>query len=165
MVKKVFPLKKVFLALLFVNCPFVFALDSFFVGIGNELNANSHLGMVASIDLMVGLDINKTFCVGIKASYHHDFNMVNTIEPRFLFRLYLMPLGVRPFIQAEAGAVMITAMDHRYYNFSGGITTGCRINLRNFFYIEPALRLGYPFLWGAGITAGFKFQRANRREL
>jgi len=159
--KKFFTMEKVIFVLLFINSSFVFALDSFFIGIGNEINANSHLGMVTSIDLTLGLDINKTFCIGVKASYHHDLNMVNTIEPRLLLRLYLMPFSLRPFIQTETGAVIITAANDRYYNFSAGITTGCRINMKNFFYIEPALRLGYPFLWGAGITAGFRFQRGK----
>jgi hypothetical protein len=120
--------------------------------------------MVTSVDLTIGLDINKSFCVAAKAAYHHDLNMVSTIEPRLILRLYLAPSGIRPFIQTETGAVIITVLDSNFYEFSAGLTTGCRITMKNFFYIEPALRLGYPFLWGAGITFGFRFQRVNSNE-
>jgi len=144
--------------LLIVNCSLLYALDSFFIGIGNELNGNSHIGIVTSIDLTLGLDINRTFGIAAKTAYHHDMNYVNTIEPRLLLRLYLTPANIRPFIQTETGAVVIRAADNNYCKFSAGITAGCRFTMTRLLYIEPALRLGYPYLWGAGITAGFRFQ-------
>ena len=157
-------LKLFVICYLFVNCSLLYALDSFFAGIGNELNGNSYIGMVTSIDLTLGLDINRTFCIAVKTAYHHDMNYVSTIEPRLLLRLYLTPANIRPFIQTEIGAVAITAADSNYYNFSAGITAGCRFTMTRLLYIEPALRLGYPYLWGAGITAGFILANEKIKE-
>ncbi|MCL2809935.1 MAG: hypothetical protein FWD24_07750 [Treponema sp.] len=153
-------MKKIFFG---VFCLFtvvsVFGIDSFFAGVGNELNGNSYNNMVISVDLTLGLDVNSFFCVAAKSSFHNDLNNVNVIEPRLLLRTYLSTGRVRPFIQTEGGCVIISIYDETHFMISAGLTTGCRFNFSRFIYLEPAFRLGYPYLWGAGVTAGLRFAK------
>ncbi|WP_461249166.1 hypothetical protein, partial [Treponema sp. R6D11] len=59
---------------------------------------------------------------------------------------------------------------HKYLEafpaLSGGLSAGWRINLGNYWYIEPAGRVGYPHIWGASLTVGIRFknQKTNIDE-
>jgi hypothetical protein len=48
--------------------------------------------------------------------------------------------------------------------FSGGLAAGWRITLKDNFYIEPFVRGGYPYGWGAGIMAGITTYNKEARE-
>jgi hypothetical protein len=149
--------------LLIAHCSLLFALDGFYFGLGSEINGNSHTGMASCVFFSFGLDVSSDFSIGTKASYHHDMNLVTTLEPRLLFRYTLSTDTIRPFVQAETGAVIVSIDSDTYYMFSAGLTTGCRIAMTNRFYLEPALRIGYPFLWGAGVTIGLQIQMRNEQ--
>jgi len=56
-------------------------------------------------------------------------------------------------LQAEAGGALSTEGKMPL----GGLTAGMRLEIEDRWYLEPALRGGYPFTWGAGITLGKKF--------
>jgi hypothetical protein len=155
-------LKLIVWFLLFAVCGRLNAFDGFIAGFGNEVNGNSHLGMVISVDLSFRMELNRYLSIGAKTAYHHDFDLVTIIEPRLLLRYSLTKDRFCPFIQTETGSVIILIDSDIYYILSAGITTGFRINMIKPIFLEPALRVGYPYLWGVGITVGLVFEKREQ---
>ena len=109
--------------------------------------------------------------VGLKVAYIYDMESVGIIELNFLLRFYfLRPKPAKPsrtgyqgpFIQLMGGPVIF----NRFKNFSippdsgmisGGLCAGWRFLFADKFFIEPSVRGGYPYLFGAAIAAGFRF--------
>jgi len=144
-----------FLCLFFVaSTLFPYSPEGWFIGFGVEANAHTREGVAAGSGLSLGLDINRYFSLGLKPAFYHNFDLVATVELPAFFRYY-PPWGINgPFIQAEAGAVVYFEHDFAYPAFSGGLALGWRFVLGKNIFIEPLFRGGYPFAWGAGITAG-----------
>jgi outer membrane protein OmpA-like peptidoglycan-associated protein len=72
-----------------------------------------------------------------------------------------------PFVQAEAGGVVFFERGyHRFLEafpaFSGGLSAGWRFTFGKHWYAEPALRFGYPHIWGLNVTAGFRFKAEQK---
>ena len=137
--------------------------ESWFIGLGAESNAHTREAAAMGGGLSFGLDINRNFALGVKSAFSHNFDTVSAFEPLAFFRYY-PPLGISgPFIQAEAGAVVYWEYGIAYSAFSGGLALGWRFILGRHIYIEPLFRGGYPFAWGAGLTAGI-LTRIKRPE-
>jgi len=157
--------------LLFLTCP-LFALDWWppeggFIGIGPEINAHTREGLAIGGGLTLGIDLNEYFTAGLRNSFFHNTDTVGAFEILGIFRYYLPWLHLPksndgPFVQAEIGAVFFFEYGHAFPSFSGGLAAGWRFNLGELFYIEPALRGGYPHFWGLSVTAGIKFK--GKRE-
>lgn len=127
------------------------------IGLGAEISSNSREGVAAGGVLSFGIDLNQQFALGLKASFSLDADSVSTLEPRVFARYYL-PLKITGlFAQAELGAALIFEDSKLYPAFSGGIAAGWRYYLYKNLYIEPAVRAGYPFIWGLSLTAGWRF--------
>jgi hypothetical protein len=106
---------------------------------------------------------------GLKVVYWNDLNDVSLLELNFLARLYLSAL-FRPeaasssglFIQFNGGPVIIAqhgnsiAMPSEVGTFSAGLSLGWRFLFGRYF-VEPTARLGYPYIIGAGLSAGIRF--------
>ena len=100
--------------------------------------------------------------IGIKAAYFVDMdNTVSTVELNFLFRWYF--LGVLsssgPYIQFGGGPAVfakngIFAIPSEWGSISAGIYLGWRFLLGRYWFIEGALRGGYPYVIGAGLSFG-----------
>ena len=145
------------LALFLILTGSLFALDGAFVGLGAELNACSREGVAAGGVLSFGLDINQLFAAGVKTAFSHNMDTVAVLEPAAFFRFYL-PLSFRgPFVQGEAGAAVFFEDGETFPVFSGGLAVGWRIPLGKNWYVEPAARGGYPYMWAVSVTAGFKW--------
>jgi len=130
------------------------SLDTWFIGLGAEANAHTREGVAMGGGLSFGLDLNSNFALGLKAVFSHNFATVAAIEPLAFFRYYL-PLSISgPFVQAEAGAVVYFERGVAYPAFSGGLAISWRFILGKIIFIEPLFRGGYPYAWGAGLTAG-----------
>jgi hypothetical protein len=96
---------------------------------------------------------------GLKAVYFDDMNEFRTIELNFLLRFYLFR-GL--FIQLNGGPVIFArsdnlAMPSKTGTLSGGLSMGWRFHLGRHFFLEPSVRGGYPYLAGAGLSAGVRF--------
>jgi hypothetical protein len=77
------------------------------------------------------------------------------IEPEAFFRWYFLPPRMgKIFLQGDLGASFIFADSRLYQKVLGGISSGIRIPLKKFF-IEPYGRIGYPFMFGVGISGGY----------
>ncbi|MDR3148344.1 MAG: hypothetical protein LBU00_08225 [Treponema sp.] len=103
------------------------------------------------------------FGVGGKIGYSMNIPGIITVELSALDRWYFFSsTKYRIFAQIELGTALIfyeeqihPAIGGRTYpSFSGGLDLGMRIPIGSWWYIEPTLRGGYPYLWGAGILFG-----------
>ena len=131
----------------------LYALDSVSFSLGGEANGNTPDGISYGGALNIGLDINQYFSLGVKKAYTSDFDTITITEDSGFLRIY--PLGkANLFLQAELGAVIYFEDDKSYSSPLGGLAAGWRINIGRNFYLEPAVRGGYPYIWGAGLMAG-----------
>jgi len=104
-------------------------------------------------------------CIGFKTIYFLDSEgEVDVLEIGFLLRYYLKGSGFNsgPFVQLTGGQALFFKNDDISLPTNWGILTvgvnlGWRINLGKLFFIEPALRAGYPYLIGGGLSAGIYF--------
>ena len=133
------------------------ALDELYVGLGLELNSNSqeNPAVAAGGNLSAGLKLDELFDVGIKIGFSHDFNELGVLELQGLFR-YQLPVSISGlFVQAEMGVAILFYESNSYPAFIGGIAAGWRIFPGgDKWYLEPTIRIGYPFIWSVGITFG-----------
>jgi len=135
----------------------LYALSGAFAGLGAEINANTRDGAAFGGGLSAGLDINQQFSFGVKAVISSNFDTITSLETAGLFRYYLPFKFNGLFAQAELGAVIFFEDGKNYPAFLGGLAFGWRYNLFKNWYIEPSVRCGYPFVWGAGFWAGIHF--------
>jgi hypothetical protein len=146
--------------LLAIAKPSLYSLENWFVGLGAEVNAHTRKAAAAGGGLSFGFDINHNFALGLKAAVYHNFDTLTAVEPLVFFRYYHPDIGGL-FVQPEAGTVVYFEYGLAYPAFSGGLALGWRFLLGQHIYIEPLLRGGYPFGWGAGLTAGIITQKKH----
>jgi len=84
----------------------VHSQEDWFLGLGTEVNAHTRNAVAVGSGLSFGLDINRSFAYGLKASFSNNFDTVSAFEPLTFFRYYLHFGIVGFFIQAEAGTVV-----------------------------------------------------------
>jgi hypothetical protein len=102
---------------------------------------------------------------GLKVVYWDDMDEVRSLELNFLARFYFLdraaPSG--PFAQFNIGPVIFAwdeqniAMPSETVMTSAGLSLGWRFLLGRFFFIDPSIRGGTPYLFGAGLSAGVRF--------
>jgi hypothetical protein len=108
--------------------------------------------------------------LGLKVVYFDDIDEFRTVELNFFLRFYLFgmasneaPRNSGLFVQLNGGPVIFARngddMDipSKTGTLSGGISLGWRFLLSRYFLIEPAVRGGYPYMAGAGLSAGVRF--------
>ncbi|MDR0320105.1 MAG: hypothetical protein LBI28_01245 [Treponema sp.] len=117
----------------------------------------------------VALGYGDKVALGLKVIYWSDLEEVRSLELNFLVRLYLSVL-YRPetsessglFIQFSGGPVIFAyksdiEMPSEVGAFSAGLTLGWRFLLGKSFFAEGAIRGGYPYIVGGGLSAGIRF--------
>ena len=103
--------------------------------------------------------------IGLKAAYFYSPEGTGTFELNFLFRVYLLGASAYsgPFIQLGGGPVFFFTNDSggnlplEKGAISAGLSAGWRFLFGDRWVIEPAVRGGYPYLFGAGVSAGVRF--------
>jgi hypothetical protein len=137
----------------------LFAIDGFFAGIDAETAANTRKGAALGGGLQLGVDMNEKFAAGINLSLTSDFDIITTVETSVFFRYYpALPFHISGiFAQIQAGIVTFFEGDKTLSTFLGGLAAGWQFEFGEDFYVEPFLRAGYPFIWGAGVTLGIRF--------
>jgi hypothetical protein len=128
------------------------------VGIGLEWNMNSRDNFAGGFALAFDYALPHSLAIGLNAIGSSNFTGITVIEPAALFRWYF--LGKRHngfFVQADCGAYLIQEDGEFTAMFLGGLRGGFRFPLQPRFYIEPYGRIGYPFAFGVGVSAGIKF--------
>jgi hypothetical protein len=102
---------------------------------------------------------------GIKVFYCDDINEVRTLELNFLLRFYLFQTASHSglFLQFNGGPVIFAQDKDRVTvpakigTVSAGLSLGWRFIFGRYFFVEPAIRGGYPYAVGAGLSAGVRF--------
>jgi outer membrane protein OmpA-like peptidoglycan-associated protein/TolB-like protein len=119
------------------------------LGIGMEYNMNSTMDIAAAFGMNFGFDynINSLFAVGAIQSL--SFSDIIALETSGLFRWYFLQ---NVFLQADAG-LWTNGED---FMFLIGARSGVRLPVSRNFYVEPYARVGYPFMFGAGVAGGFR---------
>jgi hypothetical protein len=135
----------------------LYAMSGAFAGLGMEINANTRDGAAFGGGLSAGLDINSEFSFGVKTVISSNLDTITSLETAGLFRYYLPFKFSGLFAQAELGTVIFFEDRNNYPAFLGGIAFGWRYNFIKNLFIEPYVRFGFPFVWGAGFLAGFHF--------
>jgi hypothetical protein len=136
---------------------------AFFAALGLEGNANTREGAAFGGGLLFGCDFNRLMAAGVKAAFSTNLDTISTLEPLAFFRMYL-PLGSgAPFAQAEAGMSVFLENGNAFPAFNGGLALGWRFLLGQYWYVEPSIRSGYPYVWGGGISAGLRFAAGKKQ--
>lgn len=108
----------------------------------------------------LALGYGKGVSVGFKAAWFIDgAREVKTLEFNVLLRWFILGASSGPFLQLNAGPVFFaknTSMKipSEFGVISAGLSFGWRFRFGRFWFVEGAVRGGYPFIAGAGIFAG-----------
>ena len=134
------------------------------IGACIEANKNSLDFIAPALGVAFDYGLTRRLSVGAKlvASYdsHEKDNTLFIMEPLFTARFYLVSPTGEPtsglFLEGLGGAsiLLVNSDTTAVGNIGGGI--GYRFSLGSF-YIEPAFRAGYPYLFGIGMSAGIRF--------
>ena len=101
--------------------------------------------------------------IGFSLIYAVDPQKYGIVEMLFFLRYYLarsMP-SQGPFLQVNAGPVLFTSdtiktAGEGIGTISAGLGAGWRFPLGKHWFLEPAIRAGYPYIGGAAVSAGLK---------
>lgn len=134
------------------------------IGFILEVNKNSISVVSPAIGISFDYSFLRKFSVGIKTLVSYDFfekdNSVYAIEPLLFARWYAVSPSGEPsaglFLEAQGGPEILLVNSNLNVSANFGGAVGFRIANGNF-YFEPVLRGGYPYIFGAGINAGFRF--------
>jgi len=134
----------------------LYAQKGIFIGFGAEANGNTLNQTAIGGGYSLGMDLNRYIALGIKTTFSYDLESLSTFEQAGFFRFYLPFKKQELFLQAEAGGSIFFEDSESYLLFLGGIAAGWRLGIGKNWYIEPAARCGYPFVWGAGLNVGIR---------
>lgn len=127
-------------------------------GLGPEFNWNARHDFAGGAALGVYFNLPNFFAAGVSVTGSSNFNDISTVEPTALFRWYFQKKGYTGFFaQLSAGAFIIFEEEGVTPMIDAGLSGGYRLPLGASFYLEPYLRLGYPFGFGVGVTGGMRF--------
>ena len=157
------------LVLCITGSPFaqnLLAPDNLFAGLGMEANAHTRKGFALSGGILFGLDLTSQFAVGMKTAYSHNLDTVSAVEFQIFHRYYptwlLRLINFEGFfVQQEAGCVIFYEFGEAFPAYINGLTLGWRFKFKQNWFWEPALRLGYPHIWGVGVIAGYSYSLNN----
>ena len=133
--------------------------EDFFVAPMSEVNGYGWESMAYGGGITIGAGTGGA--MGIIFLYAVDMESFVFMEIQFFLRAYIFGANAYsgPFVQLGAGPVLYADTNPEitgYGNFSAGFTAGWRFLTGNFFYIEPAFRLGYPYLAGISLSVGIR---------
>jgi len=101
--------------------------------------------------------------IGLRLLFVQDAENFIFFEALAHFRMYLSREKIENaglFLQAEGGIVFFSYEKFEiteYSSFVAGLSAGWRFMMNDWWYIEPFIRGGYPYIFGAGFSTGFRF--------
>ena len=133
----------------------------FFIGPLAEIIGFSRNG--ASFGGGFALGAGNGVAIGLRFFYGVDTESIHTMEIAVFMRFYLLGANAStgPFAQINVGA---STHNHEHNAFppvnvgafSAGIAAGWRFLLAERWYLEPSLRLGYPYIVGGGVSFAYR---------
>ena len=166
MEKKLFP----FLLCMLIPSAVIFAQsapgqdrEDFWICPGGEMALYSISG--ASWGGSFSLGYGKGTSVGLRAAWFFTPEGTSTVELNFLFRIYFFGANAfsGPFIQFIGGPALFFTQNNEIDipselgMISAGLNLGWRFLFINRWFVEPSVRAGYPYMLGAGLSAGARF--------
>ena len=133
--------------------------QDFFAASFGEAVGYSYNGVAFGGGLIMGAGTGGA--LGLRILYVLDDLQISFLEVNVFARLYVFGRYAYsgPFVQLSAGPVMYfdTNPDRSGYgNISAGLSAGWRLLMGRRFFIEPALRIGYPYLAGGSLAIGIR---------
>jgi len=136
--------------------------NDFWLCLGADTAMYSYLGLAYGGSFAFGYGSGSSF--GLKTSIYFNEEGIDTLELCFIIRFYLFGADAYsgPFLQFLGGP----SLYNRTGNFSipsssgmisAGLSFGWRFIFSDRFFVEPAIRGGYPYLFGATVSAGIRF--------
>jgi hypothetical protein len=104
--------------------------------------------------------------IGLKCAIFLDAgDKLDAIEINFLLRRYLLGAGVSsgPFFQFVGGPVVFLIRDKNVSlpadlgSITAGIGFGWRLYIDEYLFVEPSIRVGYPYIAGIALAGGIRF--------
>lgn len=142
----------------------VFAQDSAATGEDFWISAGADAAMFSISNIAYGgglaLGYGKGVSIGFKAAWFFDgAREVKSLEFNVLLRWFIMGASSGPFLQINAGPVFFAKNESmkipsEFGAVSAGLSFGWRFRFGRFWFVEGAIRGGYPFIAGCGIFAG-----------
>jgi len=128
------------------------------LGFGLEWNMNSRENFAGGAALGFGYNLPHALAAGLTVSGSSNFGGIGVVETSALLRRYFPGREHAGFFaQADLGLSLILEDGEATPLFLGGLRAGYRLPVGSLWYVEPFDRLGYPYLFGVGVTAGIKF--------
>jgi hypothetical protein len=135
--------------------------NTFKIGLGLETNMNSDLSLTLGRSLSFELQLFKYVMNGAILTISDDFHTFTTIEPTIFVRWYFLDPRLTYtglFVQGELGMAFALAWDTTVPFISIGLAAGYRLPLQHGdYYVEPYIRVGYPYIIGIGVKTGGRF--------
>jgi len=149
---------------------------SAFIGLGPEINGNTRrrntvtnitgpntndFAKFAAGGYVIGaIEFMDILALGLRINFSYDFKTITTLEPALMIRYYMPLKGIFHGIFAEAyvGTASFYEYGSAYPAPLAALGAGWRFKIGKRFFIEPNVRGGMPFTFGAGLTAGYLFR-------
>lgn len=128
------------------------------VSAGMEANNNHQNGIALGFVVQADYRVFPFLAAGARGGFSTNITFSNTLEAEGFVRFILPLRSLQVFTQGGAGLSWIFIYEGNTAIPLFGGALGVRIPL-GAFYIEPAARFGFPFLWGAGLSAGVRFDK------
>ena len=134
----------------------------FFIAPLFEVLGYSRRGMAFGGGIAIGA--GNGIAIGLRLLYALDTELMNTLEIAVFMRAYIFgkDASAGPFAQLNIGSASFGYKEHVHIpsvagTFSIGLGGGWRFILGQNWYIEPTIRLGYPYILGGGISGSYRF--------
>jgi hypothetical protein len=139
----------------------------FSLGAGIDINLmDSGTSFALGVSLAVECRFNEIFSVGTYMISNFGLESMLSIESGLFVRWYVLRLSRIPLdLYLEPNYGVLAAMkDNNAQNSRGSMEVGLAVGGRFFFpyfYLEPYIRFGYPFLGGVGLRIGYQTGRGK----
>jgi len=134
----------------------------FWISLGGDTGFYSTLGLSWGGSFALGYGTGSS--IGLKFIYFFSPDRVDALELNFLFRFYLQGIKAYsgPYLQIMGGPSLfihdgVFSIPSNHGIVSAGLGFGWRFLFFDRLFVEPAVRGGFPYLIGAGISAGVRF--------
>jgi len=138
--------------------------EDLWIGLGAEMAFYSPVSLAAGGSIAIAYGNGTS--IGTKISWLFDNDgQLNIVILDFLFRVYFFGSSANSglYLQFAGGPALYFQKEEKFSlpvrigTLNAGLNLGWRFLLGKSFYIEPSISGGYPYIFGAGLSAGVRF--------
>jgi len=136
--------------------------NDFWIGFGADTAFYGPSGLAYGGHLTFGYGSGSS--IGLNGSFFVAGDNFNLLELDLLLRFYFFGKDAYwgPFVQIIGGAALINFIDEFSIPsntgiINAGVSFGWRFVFFNRLFVEPAIRVGYPYFLRMGVSAGVRF--------